>query len=101
MTLMGVVAAVFIALPLYRDRKRLAPNATLIIVVVMAASAGLYAYQGSPDIPSGRGDDGHDIEQLVASLDAIASSTEFFMSSPMTAAGVVRVVTKPILTLSA
>ncbi len=75
MALMGVVAAVFIALPLYRDRNRLAPNTTLIIVVVLAASAGLYAYQGSPDIPSGRGDDGHDIAQLVASLEERVART--------------------------
>ena len=69
MALMGVLAAVFIALPMYRDRKRLAPNTTLIVVVVLAASAGLYVYQGSPDIPSGRGNPGHDMEQLVATLE--------------------------------
>ena len=75
MALMGVVAAVFIALPVYRDRERLAPNTTLIVVVVLAASAGLYAYQGSPDIPSGRGDPGHDMAQLVASLEQRLAQT--------------------------
>ncbi len=69
MALMCLVAAGFIALPLYRDRKRLAPNTTLIVVVVLAAAAGLYAYQGNPDVPSGRSDPGHDMEELVASLE--------------------------------
>ncbi len=70
MALMCLVAAVFIALPTYRENKRLAPNTTLLVVVVLAAAAGLYVYQGSPDIPSGRGEAGHGMEELVASLEA-------------------------------
>jgi cytochrome c-type biogenesis protein CcmH len=69
LALMCLVAAVFIALPLYRDRKRLAPNTTLIVVVVLMAAAGLYAYQGNPGIPSGRGDSGHSMEELIVSLE--------------------------------
>ena len=69
MALMCLLAAVFIALPLYRDQKRLAPNTTLLLVVVGVAAAALYAYQGSPGVPSGRSNPGHDMQELVATLE--------------------------------
>jgi cytochrome c-type biogenesis protein CcmH len=68
--LMCLLAAVFIALPVYKQRKRVSPNITLVVVAVLAASVGLYAYQGSPDLPSGRGGDTHSMAEVVAALEA-------------------------------
>ena len=70
MAVMGLVAMVFIGLPLYRDRKRLTPNTTLLLIAVVLLSAGLYAYQGRPDVSSGRGGvQGQSLDELAAGLE--------------------------------
>lgn len=70
LALMCLAAIVFIGLPLYRDRKRLTPNTTLLLAVIALLSAGLYAYQGRPDVPSGRGgQEERSLDELVAALE--------------------------------
>lgn len=69
--LMCVVATLFVAWPLYRKQQRLSPLAAGSIAVIVVISIGLYAYQGEPELPSGRGADGPpDIEAMVESLAA-------------------------------
>ena len=53
--LMCVLATVFVAWPLYRHQQRMSPLVATAVFAVVALSAGLYAYQGSPDIRSGSG----------------------------------------------
>ena len=70
MAVMCVVAALFIAWPLYRQHGHLTTEMSMAaIAVVVLLSLGLYAYQGSPDIPSGAGvSEVPDVEQMVTSL---------------------------------
>ena len=70
--LMSLLAAVFVALPIYRGANRLSPLLAGSVVVVVALSAGIYAYQGSPEIQSGAGSvaSAPDINEMVAALAA-------------------------------
>ena len=69
--LMCIVATLFVAWPLYRKQQRLSLVVAGSTVVIVVVSIGLYAYQGEPDLPSGRGADGPpDIEAMVESLAA-------------------------------
>lgn len=71
MALMCVVATLFVAWPLYRKQQRLSATVAVSIAVIVAVSVGLYAYQGEPNLPSGRGAEGPpDIEAMVESLAA-------------------------------
>lgn len=54
-TAMGLVAIGFAAWPLYRHQKRFTALIGITIVGVAGLSAGLYAYNGSPELPSARG----------------------------------------------
>jgi cytochrome c-type biogenesis protein CcmH len=53
MVVMGLVAVVFVAWPLYTTQKRVSATLVVSIVAIVALSAGLYVKQGSPDIPHG------------------------------------------------
>ena len=66
---MCLLATLFVAWPMYRQQHRFSAPIAASVVVVVALSAGLYAYQGSPDVPSGGGA-GMDVEAMVASLAA-------------------------------
>ena len=70
--LMSLLAVVFVALPLYRADRKLSPVVAGSVVLVVALSAGIYSYQGSPDTPSGAGSatSPPDIEEMIASLAA-------------------------------
>ncbi len=48
---MCVVAALFVAWPLYRRQQRLSPLTVATVVAVVALGAGLYAAIGSPEAP--------------------------------------------------
>ncbi len=59
----------FAVLPFVRDAQRYSLLAGAAIVFVAAASAGIYAYTGSPNVASGAGQQ-PDVDQMVASLAA-------------------------------
>ena len=65
---MCLLAAMFVAWPLYR-RQRFSPLIAAAVVAVVALSAGLYAYTGSPNVSSSS-EALPDIEGMVASLAA-------------------------------
>ncbi len=54
-TLMCLTATLFVAWPLYRQQRRLSLLIGGSVIAVVALSVGLYAYQGSPELPSGAG----------------------------------------------
>lgn len=70
--LMCLAAIIIVVLPLYRASKRLTPAIAGVVVVLVALSVGLYAHQGRPDVPSGRGSDGaaQSMDDAIASLAA-------------------------------
>jgi len=65
--LMCLIAALFIAWPLYRRQQRLSLLTGASVIAVVALSVGLYAYQGNPDLPSSAGAQ-PDVEAMVSSL---------------------------------
>ncbi|MGI9271403.1 MAG: tetratricopeptide repeat protein [Woeseiaceae bacterium] len=66
---MCLLATMFVAWPLYKNQKRLSGIIAGTVGGIVVLALGLYAYQGSPEIPSGAGVSGQpDIEQMVASL---------------------------------
>ena len=50
---LSLVAVGFAVWPLYRQQRKLTATIAVTIVTVVALSAGLYAYQGAPDVQSG------------------------------------------------
>lgn len=64
---MCLAATLFVAWPLYRRQQRLSLLIAGSVIAVVALSAGLYAYQGSPELPSGAGTQ-PDVEAMVVSL---------------------------------
>ena len=73
MALMCLAAIIIVALPLYRESKRLTPSLVGVVFVLVALSAGLYAYQGRPEVPSGRGSAAagtQSMDEAIASLSA-------------------------------
>ena len=64
---MCLAATLFVAWPLYRQQQRLSLLLGGSVIAVVALSVGLYAYQGSPELPSGSGTQ-PDVEAMVASL---------------------------------
>lgn len=69
-TVMCLLATIFVARPLYRQKKQLSPLLAAVVVVVVALSAGLYAFQGSPGLESAGSGAVPDVEEMVASLAA-------------------------------
>jgi cytochrome c-type biogenesis protein CcmH len=66
---MCVLATMFVAWPLYKDKRRLSIQIAGSVIAIVLVALGLYSYQGSPDIPSGAGVDSQpDIEQMVSAL---------------------------------
>ncbi len=65
---MCLLATLFVAWPLYRRQRRMSQLIAGSVILIVALSVGLYAFQGSPDISSGSGPP--DIEEMVASLAA-------------------------------
>mgnify|MGYP001813486026 CR=1 FL=1 len=75
--LMCLAALVFVAWPLYRASKTLSPLLAGSVVVIVALSAGIYAYQGSPAIPSGAGaTDASSVPDLNEMIAALAARLE-------------------------
>jgi cytochrome c-type biogenesis protein CcmH len=70
--LMGLAAALFVAVPLYRRQHRLSPLIVVSVACVVALSVGLYARQGSPDLPSVAGGAGAEslpgVDDMVVAL---------------------------------
>ena len=69
MAAMCLAAIAFVVVALLRDSRRQAAIAGVPVAVVVAVSFGLYGWLGSPDVPSGRGQQ-PDIAQMVTSLAA-------------------------------
>ena len=68
MALMCLGAILFIAIPLYRGTQGFSASLVAVVVLIAALSAGLYAYNGNPNVPSGGGS-----ENAVGMNDAIDS----------------------------
>jgi cytochrome c-type biogenesis protein CcmH len=66
---MCLVATLFVAWPVYRQQQGLSVLIPGIGGAVVLVSLGLYAWQGSPELPSG-GAGAPDVEEMVASLAA-------------------------------
>ena len=67
--IMSLVAVGFAVWPLYRRQQRLSAAVLLSVIVIVAVSAGLYGYQGQPEVPSGGGA-GAEMDEVIASLAA-------------------------------
>ena len=65
---MCLLAVLFVAWPLYRRENTLSPLIAVSVVLVVALSAGIYAYQGSPGIESGTATTAPDVDEMIASL---------------------------------
>ena len=72
---MSLVAISFAVWPLYRNGNGFSPMVGVAIVLVVALSAGLYNFQGSPTLPSGSGD-------LPEMDDAVAALAERLAANP-------------------
>jgi len=72
---MSLVAISFAVWPLYRNGNGFSPMVGVAIVLVVALSAGLYNFQGSPALPSGGGD-------LPEMDDAVAALAERLAANP-------------------
>jgi len=74
MVVMGLVAVLFVAWPLYTTQKRFSATLVVSVVAIAALSAGLYVKQGSPDLPhggtSGMGAGAASMEDMVEALAA-------------------------------
>ena len=66
-TVMCLIATLFVAWPFYRRQQRLSLLIGGSVIAIVALSAGLYAYQGSPGHSSDAGAQS-DVEEMVASL---------------------------------
>ncbi len=64
---MCLPATMFVAWPLYRRPQRSSPLVAVAVVTVVALSAGMYAYTGSPNVSSSS-ETLPDVEGMVASL---------------------------------
>lgn len=67
LAVMCLLAIAFATLPLAKDISRQKQLAVIAVVFIVAASAGLYNFTGSPDVPSGAGQQ-PDVDAMVASL---------------------------------
>jgi len=66
---MSVFAVLFVAWPLYKKSQNLTLVAAVSVLIVAALSVGLYSVLGSPDVPSGTGEDSlPHMEETVALL---------------------------------
>lgn len=66
---MCLLAATFVAWPMFREQKRFNALIAVSVVGVVLVSLGLYALQGSPDIPSGAVAQ-PDVDAMVEALEA-------------------------------
>lgn len=69
MAVMCLLAIAFVAVALLRDSRGHAVITGVAVAFIVGGSAGLYAWLGSPEVPSGRGQQ-PDIGQMVSSLAA-------------------------------
>ena len=67
---MSLVAVGFAVWPLYRQQRKVSPLVLVSVVFVVALSAGLYNYQGRPDLQSAAGNTMPEMEEVVANLAA-------------------------------
>ncbi len=67
LALMCLLAAGFAILPFVRNLRRTAPVAVPTLLLVIGISAGIYAMQGRPEVPSGAGSQ-PDVSAMVSSL---------------------------------
>ena len=78
--MMSLVATLFVVVPLYRNQRRLSPAIVGSVVLVVALSAGLYAQQGSPNLPSVAG--GASSESLPGIDDVVVALAERLEREP-------------------
>ena len=78
--LMALAATLFVAVPLWRGQRRLSPLLAVSVVFVVALSAGLYARQGSPNLPSVAG--GADPATLPGIDDMVVALAERLEGNP-------------------
>ena len=71
LSVMSLLATLFVAVPLYRNQQKLSALTVAAIVFVVAGSAGLYARQGSPNLPSAEGGGS---QQDLASLNEVVTA---------------------------
>lgn len=71
---MCVAGTLFVAWPLYRQQRRLTLPVAGSVVMIVALALGLYAYQGSPELPSGPG--GGTPQDIEAMVDSLATRLE-------------------------
>lgn len=64
----SLVAVAFAVWPLYRDSGRLSALLAVVIVFVVALSASMYHFRGSPNVPSGAGSM-PGVDEIVTSLE--------------------------------
>ncbi len=64
---MALIAVLIVARPLVKKQSSLLAPIAFAVLPIVLISAGLYAYQGRPEVPSGAGET-PDIEAMVASL---------------------------------
>ena len=67
LTALSLVGVAFAVWPLFRQSKRLTPLVAGLILFTVGLSAGLYAYIGSPGVPSGAGS-APDVAEMVTAL---------------------------------
>ena len=69
LTVMGILAALFVAYPMYRKKQNSTLMIALVVLVVSGISLGLYGVIGSPDLPSDAGDSmAPDMDVVISSL---------------------------------
>jgi len=74
LTIMGILAVLFVAWPLYNRSKKFTLVLAASIIAVAALSVGLYGKLGSPDIPSGTA--GGSVTHMTDTVAALATRLE-------------------------
>jgi cytochrome c-type biogenesis protein CcmH len=69
LAVMGILAVMFVAYPLYRKKQNFTLMIALVVLVVSGLSVGLYGVIGSPELPSDAPDSmSPDMEEMISSL---------------------------------
>jgi cytochrome c-type biogenesis protein CcmH len=69
LTVMGILAVMFVAYPLYRKNQNFTLMIALVVLVISGLSVGLYGVIGSPELPSDTGDStSADMDEMISSL---------------------------------
>lgn len=70
---MCLVAITFVIRPLLRDLTRLTLLTGITVVAMVAVATGVYYMEGSPDVPSGRTEQGASATDIMAMVDGLAA----------------------------